>query len=98
MNASPTIFTSYPGAARPMLRLGARTDGAVSADGRIAGCHLHGLFAADDFPRVFLRRLGGTGEARLDYEQRIEATLDALAHHLEASLDVPRLIEIAHAR
>ena len=86
-----------PGTARPMLRLGARRDGAVSADGRIAGCHLHGLFASDAFRRAFLARLGGTSDPTLDYEQRIEATLDALAQHLETSLDIPRLLEIAHA-
>ncbi|HZB91209.1 MAG TPA: cobyric acid synthase [Stellaceae bacterium] len=90
--------TDGPGAARPMLRLGARADGAVSPDGRIAGCHLHGLFAGDAFRRAFLARLGGRSDAALLYEQRIEATLDALADHLERSLDIPRLLEIAHAR
>jgi adenosylcobyric acid synthase len=90
--------TGGPGTARPMLRLGGREDGAVSADGRIAGCHLHGLFASDAFRRAFLARLGGAGDDRLDYEARVEATLDALADHLEASLDLPRLLEIARAR
>jgi len=90
--------TDGPATARPMLRLGEREDGAVSADGRIAGCHLHGLFAADAFRRAFLARLGGAGDAALDYEARVEATLDALAAHLEASLDVNRLLEIARAR
>src|SRR6185437_7213765 len=83
--------TDGPGTARAMLRLGARTDGAVSPDGRIAGCHLHGLFAGDAFRRAFLARLGGAGDASLVYERRVEATLDALAAHLEASLDVDRL-------
>jgi adenosylcobyric acid synthase len=90
--------TTGRGTARPMLRLGNRDDGAVSADGRIAGCHVHGLFASDPFRRAFLARLGAAGDATLDYESRIDATLDALADHLEASLDVPRLLEIAHAR
>ena len=90
--------TDGPGTARAMLRLGARTDGAVSPDGRIAGCHLHGLFAGDAFRRAFLARLGGAGDASLVYERRVEATLDALAAHLEASLDVDRLLEIARAR
>ena len=90
--------TTGPGTARPMLRLGERGDGAVSADGRIAGCHLHGIFAGDAFRRAFLARLGGAGDAQLDYERRVETTLDALAAHLEASLEVPRLLEIAYAR
>ncbi|HEX3500191.1 MAG TPA: cobyric acid synthase, partial [Stellaceae bacterium] len=37
--------TTGPGMARPMLRLGDGGAGAVSADGRVAGCYLHGLFA-----------------------------------------------------
>jgi adenosylcobyric acid synthase len=90
--------TTGPDTARPMLRLGDRPDGAVSADGRITGCHLHGLFAGDAFRRACLARLGGTGDGALDYERRVEATLDALAAHLDASLDIPRLLEIAHAR
>jgi adenosylcobyric acid synthase len=90
--------TTGAATARPMLRLGGRRDGAVSPDGRIAGCHLHGLFAGDAFRRAFLARLGGAGDAALDYERRIDATLDALADHLEASLDVPCLLEIARAR
>src|SRR5207244_998674 len=47
-----------PGTARPMLQLSDRPDGAVSADGRVAGCYLHGLFASDPFRRAFLARLG----------------------------------------
>jgi adenosylcobyric acid synthase len=90
--------TDGPGTAAPMLRLGARDDGAVSADGRVMGCHLHGLFASDAFRRAFLERLGGAGDPALDYEGHVEATIDALAAHLEASLDVPRLLEIARAR
>ena len=90
--------TAGPGTQRPMLRLLSGEDGAVSADGRIAGCHLHGLFAGDAFRRAFLARLGGAGDAALDRERRIEAALDALAGHLEQSLDIARLLEIAHAR
>lgn len=90
--------TVGPGIARPMLRLGDRADGAVSPDGRIAGCHLHGIFASDTFRRAFLARLGGSGDTCLAYEDRIEATLDALADHLDSHLDVNRLLEIARAR
>ncbi len=90
--------TTGPGTARPMLRLGGRGGGALSPDGRVAGCHLHGLFAGDAFRRSFLARLGCAGDPLLDYERRIEAVLDHLAAHLEASIDVSRLMEIARAR
>jgi adenosylcobyric acid synthase len=95
--------TSGPATSRPMLRLGdgadaARPCGASTVDGRVTGCYLHGLFAADAFRRAFIAGLGGAGDAALAYEARIETTLDALAAHLERHLDVARLLEIAHAR
>jgi adenosylcobyric acid synthase len=91
-------MTTGPGMARPMLTLTDGAAGAVSADGRIAGCYLHGLFAGDAFRRALIAALGGVGDAALAYEARIEATLDALAAHLERHLDVEALLEIAHAR
>ena len=90
--------TNGPAAARPMLRLDAGEDGAVSADGCIAGCNLHGLFTGDEFRRAFLARLGTTPDPALLWDERIEETLDALAAHLEASIDVAHLLEIAGAR
>ncbi|HKF71684.1 MAG TPA: cobyric acid synthase [Stellaceae bacterium] len=90
--------TDGPGARRPMLRLGNRLDGAVSANGRVMGCHVHGIFASDGFRRAFLERLGGKADAALAYEARVESALDALADHCEAHLDVARLLEIARAR
>jgi len=90
--------TSGPAAARPMLRLESGADGAVSADGRIAGCNLHGLFAGDEFRRAFLARLGTGSDPALFWEARVEETLDALAEHLEASIDVTRILEIAGVR
>jgi adenosylcobyric acid synthase len=84
--------------ARPMLRLAAGADGATSRNGSIAGCHLHGLFAGDEFRRAFLARLGGAGDPALAWEDRIDATLDALADHVAAALDLAHLLEIARAR
>ena len=41
----------------------AGTTGAVTADGRVQGCYLHGLFAADAFRTAWLAglRSGRTG-------------------------------------
>ncbi len=90
--------TAGPDADRPMLQLAGRGDGAISRNGRIAGCHLHGLFAGDAFRRSFLERLGGAGDPTLDHEARIEGALDSLARHLELHLDLDALLAIAHAR
>jgi adenosylcobyric acid synthase len=86
--------TTGPGLARPMLRLAGRPDGAVSGDGLVAGCYLHGLFAADRFRRAFLAALGGAADARA-YEHRVESTLDALADHLESNLDLDLMLAAA---
>ncbi|RMD62783.1 MAG: cobyric acid synthase [Alphaproteobacteria bacterium] len=87
--------THGPGLARPMLRFGARTDGAVAPDGRVMGCYLHGLFAADGFRHAFLSRLRTREAGSLAYEAMIEATLDRLADHLEAHLDLDGLYAAA---
>jgi adenosylcobyric acid synthase len=86
-----------PALARPMLDLGGRLDGAVSADGRVMGCYVHGLFAADGFRHAFLDRLRARNTSGLAWEQQIEQTLDALADHLEASVDVEGLLALARA-
>ncbi len=88
--------TSGPGCARPMVRLGDRPDGAVSADGRIAGCYVHGLFGADGFRKAWLAGFGIASQ--LAYEARVEAALDTLADHVEQHLDLDRLLAIAQAR
>jgi adenosylcobyric acid synthase len=86
--------TSGPGLSRPMLDLDGRPDGAVTTDGRVMGCYLHGLFAGDAFRRAFLTRLGATAGAFV-YEPMIENVLDGLADHLERHLDLDALLAAA---
>jgi adenosylcobyric acid synthase len=87
-------MTTGPGLARPMLDLGGRPEGAVSPDGKIAGCYLHGLFAGDAFRRAFLTGFGADAGA-VSYDAMIEATLDSLAEHLEQHLDMAALLAAA---
>ena len=89
--------TSGPDLARPLLRLGDRPEGAVSADGRVMGCYLHGLFAADGFRHAFLNRIRTRQSSGLAYEAEVEGTLDELADHLEAHMKLERLLEVARA-
>ena len=86
--------TTGPELERPMLRLVGGGDGCVSRDGRVAGCYLHGLFTSDLFRTAFLERLGAD-RGEVAYEQQIDATLDALADHIERSLDLPALLAAA---
>src|SRR5712691_6528957 len=87
-------MTTGPGLTHPMLELGGRPDGVVGADGRVAGCYLHGLFASDSFRRAFLARLGATG-GTIEYDTMIEMVLDGLADHLEQHLDLAALLAAA---
>ena len=89
--------TEGPGRARPMLRLGGAAEGAVSADGRVMGCYLHGLLADDGFRAAFLGRIRRREAAPAAYAAGVEAALDDLAAHLERCLDLDRLLAIATA-
>jgi len=83
------------GTQRPLLRLDdGRLDGAVSADGRVSGTYLHGFFADDAQRAAWLARLGAPASS-LAYEALVDQTLDALAAHLEAHLDIEKLLSLA---
>lgn len=86
--------TSGPDTARALLELDAGPDGAVSADGRVMGCYLHGLFAADGFRHVFLSRLRARNDSGVAFDADVEDVLDRLAAHLETHLDGDRLLEL----
>jgi adenosylcobyric acid synthase len=91
--------TTGPALERPMLRLGGeRPEGAVDAEGRVMGCYVHGLFAEDGFRQAFLRRLGGGASSGLNYAADVDAALDELALHLDAHLNLARILEIAGGR
>ncbi len=71
-----------------------RNEGAISADGRVYGSYLHGLFTSDAFRASFLHGLGAKSHDA--YDQTVETTLDALAEHLEEHMDLDQLLELAH--
>lgn len=84
-----------PATARPMIRLdNGITDGAVSVDGRISGCHVHGLFNDAAFRTTFLASLGAQSAGE-SYSQRVEQTLDEIAATLDETLSIDALSEIA---
>ena len=80
--------------ARPFARLAdGAPDGAISPDGRVVGTYVHGLFADDRQRAAWLARFGGA--ASIAYDDLVERTLDALAAHLAAHLDLDRLLTLA---
>ncbi len=83
------------GCARPMLVLDdGHADGAVSVDGKVRGCYVHGFFSDPAQRAALLARLGGAGSG-LSYEASVEDALDAVARHLEAHIDLDRLLTLA---
>jgi adenosylcobyric acid synthase len=71
-----------------------RPDGAMSADGRIFGTYVHGLFDAPLFRRWFLNTLrSARGWSALDSSQdaSLDQRLDRLADFVATYLDMNRL-------
>lgn len=68
-------------------------DGAVSQDGKVWGCYIHGIFENRAFRQAWLRSLGWqpTGSGG---ERTLEDSFDQLADHLEKHLNIEMLTEI----
>jgi adenosylcobyric acid synthase len=78
--------TSGPDRVRPYVMIEDRPDGAVSADGRVAGTYLHRIFDNDAFRAALLADFGLTGGIH-DYRVGVDAALDDVAAELETVLD-----------
>jgi adenosylcobyric acid synthase len=91
--------TEGPDRARAaLLLMGAGEDGARSADGRVEGCYVHGLFASDAFRRRFLAELRPGRSSDVAFDAAVEQALDRWAEHVARAVDTGRLLEIARAR
>ncbi len=87
--------THGPDCDRPFGTLAdGRTEGARSADGRVFGTYVHGLFAEDAQRGAWLARLGA-GPSAMSYETGVEAALDSVARHLEVHLDLELLLRLS---
>jgi adenosylcobyric acid synthase len=81
-----------PGA-RPAFQLQSGPDGAVSPDGRIFGCYLHGLFGSAPFRHAVLKSLGWTAEP----SGAASPVFDRLADWLEGAVDLQRIRALIEA-
>jgi adenosylcobyric acid synthase len=81
--------------ARPLVRLdNGRSDGAMSADGLVAGTYLHGLLAETAQRAAWITRLGGVGGGA-DYRAAIDAALDGIAAELERHVDIDAILALS---
>jgi adenosylcobyric acid synthase len=87
--------TAGAGLERPFLTFAdGRADGAVSADGRIAGVYVHGLFNRAEARTSVLQWAGATAVGG-HHADRVDALLDDVARALAQALDIDALARIA---
>ncbi|MCF6102541.1 cobyric acid synthase [Mesorhizobium muleiense] len=86
--------TTGPDTLRPSAVINGADDGAVSADGKVSGSYLHGLFSADAFRAKFLENLG-VNSGGIDYRAEVERALDEIAAELETHLDCDAIFGLA---
>lgn len=98
----------YIGGAKPLFGVTSRNgqaavtcDGAASADGRIWGTYIHGLFDNDEFRTAFLRSVASAkGSApdltgSISFRERKEEGFRKLAAHVRRHLDMDKIYGIA---
>jgi adenosylcobyric acid synthase len=83
-----------PALTRPAARLENGDDGAISADGRILGTYVHGLFDRREACDALLRWAGLEAPAALDYEALREAGIERMADAVDKHLDWSKLDRI----
>ncbi|MEL7022600.1 MAG: cobyric acid synthase [Pseudomonadota bacterium] len=87
--------TVGPDCHRAMFLLDKGPDGARSADGRISGTYVHGMFASDAFRERWLVEAGASELTRFNYRANVESALDSVADHVERVVDVETLFSAA---
>jgi adenosylcobyric acid synthase len=101
---SGAAFTGYeihngrskgPDTSRPGFTLEGRPHGARSADGRVAGCYVHGLFDKAGFRQSFLRSMDLAVTGSTDHLATVNAALDEIAEAMERHLDLDTMLRIA---
>jgi adenosylcobyric acid synthase len=71
-----------------LLELDGHPDGAISADGRVAGTYLHGLFANDELRRGFLAGLGADSSQGVGAAEARDREFDRLASVVREHVDL----------
>ena len=78
----------------PMIHYEHHNDGAISADGKIMGCYLHGLFDQSDACNSLLKWAGLHKVQTQSHFDRQEQGINDLADCLQEQLDISQLLAI----
>jgi adenosylcobyric acid synthase len=70
------------------------SEGAISPDGRVIGTYIHGLFVDDQQRSAWLTRFAA-GRTTIRYDALVDETLDRLAAHLAAHIDLDLLLKLS---
>ena len=89
--------TAGPDTGRPMLTLAdGRPGGAISGDGKIMGCYMHGLFANDAYRSNWVGEFSRKGRKEgYCFSKALDDTLEALADHVSTHADVEAIATLA---
>lgn len=85
---------------QPLLIFNHGEDGAISTDGRVAGCYLHGLFDNGGFTRALLdalrqrKGLAPWDGEKVDYAAHKAQQFDLLAESMRNHIDIERIYQI----
>jgi adenosylcobyric acid synthase len=88
------------GETRPFIFLeDKRYDGAVTEDGLVMGTYLHGIFDNDDLREKIVQNLRNkkglkVNQKQFDYQAFKEEQYEALAHLVEKSVDIDKIMEL----
>ena len=69
-------------------------DGSISADGKIWGCYLHGIFGNDAFRHAWLESLGWQKRQSISQAESFQQSLETLANTVEGALNMDLLEKI----
>ena len=89
--------TIGPDTQRPMLALSDGSfDGAVSSNGRVMGCYMHGLFVGDAYRKSWFGKFNQKARGvEFRFDEEVEITIDALATQIETQTSIEAIMRIA---
>ena len=76
----------------PAILLAGRQDGAISEDGQVMGCYLHGLFEDSAACMALLKWAGLEQAESVDYQGLREQQIDRLADTIETELNMDAIL------